>query len=443
MGAEKLVRKRRGKGIQKFLLGTAIVLVAVVAIVTWALWPRPKPAEFEVSDLTVSPTEALAGELVTVRVYVKNIGEVKGSYIVTLTIDGVKVDTENITVLGGARRDVTFYLRKNEAGTYNITVDGLYQRLTVKPRLVVISPEEPKIPSGEYIDRNYEWSYKGVKYTLSTSIPGGLYGYLKSKPRPPTGNYSVYVTDPRDDEELKDIVNSFNKFALEKGLSEIEKINLMIAFVQSLPYTPDNVTTPYDEYPRYPVETLVDNGGDCEDTSILMAALLDEMGHDLILIAPPEHLAVGVSGSFYGSYYQFENKKYFYLETTGEGWEIGEIPEDYKGVSAYLYPLEPTPILTQSWNSKYITSDTIELTVTIKNEGTAIARDAYVLAGFDAGENKLWSAKESDKFTLSPDSKANVTLRLTVPKNRYTRLVIQIVHGGYAVDQSFSKWFST
>jgi len=305
------MRKRKAK--RKKILVMASVLIAVT-IITFlvVLWPRPKPAEFVISDLTVAPTEALAGETVTVKANVKNIGEVKGSYVVTLMIDGAKVNAENITVLGGSRRDVTFYIRKNEAGTYNISVDGLSQRLKVKPRLIVISPEEPKIPPAELLIRHYEWSFKGRKYTWDVSIPGGLYSYYQNKTRPLTTNYSVYVTDPNDDNYLKSLVEAVNRAAIRDGFTEADKINFTITFVQSLPYTPDNVTTPYDEYPRYPVETLADNGGDCEDTSILMAALLDAMGHNVILIAPPKHLAVGISGKdiFYGSYYELDNKWY-------------------------------------------------------------------------------------------------------------------------------------
>jgi len=104
------------------------------------------------------------------------------------------------------------------------------------------------------------------------------------------------------------------------------------------------VTTPWNEYPRYPIETLFDRGGDCEDTSILVAALLDRMGYDvaLLFLYHENHCAVGVSieGS-HGSYYQHDDKKYFYLETTGEGWRIGEIPPDFTETIARIHPLHP------------------------------------------------------------------------------------------------------
>ncbi|MGC9104605.1 MAG: transglutaminase-like domain-containing protein [Candidatus Methanodesulfokora sp.] len=127
--------------------------------------------------------------------------------------------------------------------------------------------------------------------------------------------------------------------AAKYGFSEREKIEFTIAFIQSLPYVPDDVSASADEYPKYPAETLITNGGDCEDTSILAAALLRKMGYKVALIFLPyeEHAAVGVAGPFSGSYYEVDGVKYFYLETTGEGFRIGQIPSDITDTRAYVY----------------------------------------------------------------------------------------------------------
>jgi hypothetical protein len=63
------------------------------------------------------------------------------------------------------------------------------------------------------------------------------------------------------------------------------------------------------------------------------------MGYDVALIALPRHMAVGVNISAYGSYYEYGSKKYFYLETTGDGWKIGEIPVEYQNLTARIYPV--------------------------------------------------------------------------------------------------------
>ena len=88
--------------------------------------------------------------------------------------------------------------------------------------------------------------------------------------------------------------------------------------------------------------TLFDRRGDCEDTSILVAARLDGMGYDvaMLFLWGEKHCAVGISiEGAHGSYYSIGAKKYFYLETTGEGLRIGEIPPDFTNTRANIFPL--------------------------------------------------------------------------------------------------------
>lgn len=302
--------------------------------------------------------------------------------------------------------------------------------------------------STELITRQYKWSYGGYEWTWSLNVPEVLYDFYKEKPRPDF-NYSIYVTHPEDDSYLDMLVQKIEEAAVEKGFSEWETINLAVSFVQSLPYTTDSVTTSYDEYPRYPIETLVDNGGDCEDTSILMAALLDAMGYGVVLFAlpspDPEHVAVGLLGGegIYGTYWEHNGGKYFYLETTGEGYEIGVLPSEYEGKSAYIYDIVPVPILTHSWEATSEGYYYYKLVVTVANSGTATAQDVYVYAGFDAGSDMFWNSQQSTRFNLLPEQSISVTLVLLIPSGKYTRIVVQTVDDGYAVDQSYSEWFNT
>ncbi len=209
-------------------------------------------------------------------------------------------------------------------------LQGAYEELSSSYDLLTSSLEMvPEPESTGYIEREYIWDYGGSSWTLSLSIPDSLYRYYGAKERIETEDYSVYVTHPDDDDYLGTIIREFNRIALEEEYTEAEKVHLIITFVQSLPYTSDSVTTGFDEYPRYPIETLVEYGGDCEDTSILTAAFLDALYYDVILINPPEHMAVGIGIDAYGTYWELDGEKYFYLETTGEGWEIGEMPPEY------------------------------------------------------------------------------------------------------------------
>jgi len=297
-------------------------------------------------------------------------------------------------------------------------------------------------PSTGLIDREYEFVYGGKTWTWELQIPQSLYDYYKGKQRPPTQNYSVYVTHPLDDTIVSVIVSEIERIAQEEGYTELEKVEFTNTFVQSLPYTADSVTTPFDEYPRYPVETLVDNGGDCEDTSILLASFLNTMDYAVILIEfPGRHCAVGVLGGegIYGHYFEYNDGKYYFIETTDTGWGVGGIPEEYLDAKAFLFDMTPTPILTHDWNARGKGSF-VELEVTVENLGSAPSYDTYVLAGFDAGGGLLWNPQESQHFTLDIHERIDITFNLKVPVVEQTRLVIQIAREDYAVDESHSEW---
>jgi len=91
----------------------------------------PAAAAFELSDLSVAPAQVGVGESVTVSAKVTNVGEESGSYMVTLKVDGVAVDSETVTLDGGASTTVSFTVVKNVAGTYTVAVDGLSGSFTV------------------------------------------------------------------------------------------------------------------------------------------------------------------------------------------------------------------------------------------------------------------------------------------------------------------------
>jgi len=112
-----------------------------------------------------------------------------------------------------------------------------------------------------------------------------------------------------------------------------------LAFVQSLPYKLDALTTPYDEAWRAPLQTLVDREIDCEDSSILYSSLLSGLGLNNALVIVPGHMLTAVEGPFSGAFLHHEGKKYYLAETTGLGWPIGKPPDEYKGSTALILPV--------------------------------------------------------------------------------------------------------
>ena len=144
-----------------------------------------------------------------------------------------------------------------------------------------------------------------------------------------------------EDSFIQNIVEKLNETSTQLGYNSYDQVNFVLAFVQSIPYKPDFNTTGYEEYPRFPVETLVDQSGDCDCKAILFATLSLTLGYGTVFISPTDHLAVGVLGNdLHGTYWTYHNQTYYYAETTGTGFKIGELPDEFKGQSAYIYSID-------------------------------------------------------------------------------------------------------
>ena len=307
------------------------------------------------------------------------------------------------------------------------------------PIVPVPAPWTMKPQSDELVSLSYKWFYR-TDWTWETQIPRSLYDYYKQLPRLRTTNYSVYVSHPLDDEYIALLADEIKEAAANAAYTDYETVEFAAAFVQSLPFTDDSVTTPYDEYPRYPVETLVDNGGDCEDTSILLAAIVDKLGYGAVLIMLPQHVAVGVAGedTIEGTYYKYDGRSFYYVETTGEGYRIGESPEEYSGARASVYPVQPVAILTHDYDATP-KGDQVGVQVTVHNVGTARSGRVAVSAGFASSE-WVFNAQESGIPPIEAGASATVSLTVRIPQERHIRLLVQVFVDDVVVDESTSGW---
>ncbi|HEX76837.1 MAG TPA: hypothetical protein G4O03_00230 [Dehalococcoidia bacterium] len=92
-----------------------------------------KPAKFEVSSLLVIPSEAGAGETITVKAEITNVGEVEGTYSASLTVGERVVETKEVTVGAGGSETVSFTMTQDTAGTYDVTLGNALATLEIWP----------------------------------------------------------------------------------------------------------------------------------------------------------------------------------------------------------------------------------------------------------------------------------------------------------------------
>jgi len=195
----------------------------------------------------------------------------------------------------------------------------------------------------DHIQLKYDWTFfesKGhsTQWSWKLNISNERLEAYKEFPIATRRNYGLMITT--NDYTLQEAAGAFENASNKKNYDVFTEASFVLSFVQSLEYTSDKVTTGYDEYPRFPLETLADHGGDCEDTSVLYATIMILLGYDAVLFliidedSNTGHMAVGIALEGESGYFiQHQSKKYYYAETTGENWRIGQIPDEYKGAT--------------------------------------------------------------------------------------------------------------
>lgn len=174
--------------------------------------------------------------------------------------------------------------------------------------------------------KNFSWTHEGKSYSISLVIRQALYKDYASRPR-------LHISKWADEYVIQGICGEIRELAYRlvregKTANTRKQASFILDFVQQcVTYTAEK-----EEYPQYPVETLVKQTGDCEDSVFLAAALLKVIGYKVALLLLPGHAALGIAGTseLAGFAVEHGDDHYYYCEMSAEGWTIGEISEEYK-----------------------------------------------------------------------------------------------------------------
>lgn len=219
--------------------------------------------------------------------------------------------------------------------THSYRTAGTYQaRVTAtdpegETTVVIVPIVVESIPDG-YTLRRFEWERDGEARVWELLIPYDLYQMYKGRLRVPyvdNYRYGDYVMDPLDDPTLEDYaIGLWNRVSQDDD----EFILEALAFVQgAIRYQAD---PPGTEHPLYPLETLADGDGDCEDTAILFVSLLKAMGvpcklafvdtnddgmpdHVLAFVAIPSRMVSDLECSGDVTLFEWENRMFALAET--------------------------------------------------------------------------------------------------------------------------------
>jgi hypothetical protein len=217
-----------------------------------------------------------------------------------------------------------------------------------------------------------------TQYSLNIAISQSLLDYYVGKSHNLNSN-----------NDLAKFVTPYALKPISDRLSEIytddeDFTNGALMIVHQIPY---EVTAP----PKFPVETMADNKGDCDLFSFIAASILKASGIDVVLLyyESEAHMNIGVSLSHaprdaraQTHYVTYNNIRYYVAECTGgnwqTGWRVGENPASLQQASAQVITLENSEQIapgqvSASYQTLEPSSITIVASSTFLIQGTTVA----------------------------------------------------------------------
>ncbi len=110
---------------------------------------EPPPAQFSLTDLSVSPTETKEGQTITVSVVVSNVGGSRGNYSAPLIVDNRLVASKGISLDPMSTETLSFAFTESRAGEHVVDIEGLKGSFVIPPAKFVyanmkVTPERIK-----------------------------------------------------------------------------------------------------------------------------------------------------------------------------------------------------------------------------------------------------------------------------------------------------------
>ena len=99
-----------------------------------------RPAAFSVSGLTITPDTAGMQQTITITVLVSNTGDLAGTYLVALKIDGTTTAVQQLPLNGGTSRTVVFTTSHDTPGPYEVEIDTLSGTFTIEATTLPPNP---------------------------------------------------------------------------------------------------------------------------------------------------------------------------------------------------------------------------------------------------------------------------------------------------------------
>ena len=137
-------------------------------------------------------------------------------------------------------------------------------------------------------DRQFTWEYDGLTWSYDSDLSYSTYTYFRNLDHSTRGieyieDYARFSTP--SEQYVIDLATDLENMAIQNGYTtDLEIAEFIYAFVGAIQYQLDVEGMGESDYPKFPIEMLWHQSGDCEDAATLYISLVEAIGFDAMLM---------------------------------------------------------------------------------------------------------------------------------------------------------------
>ena len=162
----------------------------------------------------------------------------------------------------------------------------------------VANPRFVRTREDDRFKLRFKW-FNAIEWSVELDVPVAEYESRVTATR----SLAAVLDDALACENCRSLAGGIGRAFDDAGMTDpLNRVRIATSFVRALQYVPDDQGTGSKEYPRFTVETLVENEGDCEDFAAVFAGIFASPVFDLDpkLVVLPGHTGIGLSAKALG-----------------------------------------------------------------------------------------------------------------------------------------------
>lgn len=281
---------------------------------------------------------------------------------------------------------------------------------------------------------SHEFAFEDTRVKLQIPLDLAVYAGAKSAEKSTTfigrsqpddwlsGHYRSFVEEQHQDAFFTALREALHAVRDQRGLDESRYVELVTTMAQSLEYRIDTTSLA----PKFPIETFGDAYGDCDDKTLLAAAVLSRDGYDVAILffEPEEHVALGIRAPGL----EFRDTGYAFAEMTQPSL-VGTVPDNLD--NGQKLESEPEVIRIGSGERSFGEADQVvfiqrrlaEIRSAVESLAKQVADDT---AKVDSLRAELEAAKLDVEATDDPASDAAARARYNALAKQHNDLVAKL-----------------